>query len=158
LCTLRPPQGTIAYRLPPPARPTAPHPVDVGDRTEAIVIAALVRRGYRMLRPLSSNQRYDLVLDLGAEFLRVQCKTGRLRNGAVVFSTRSCRSNRSGISTRAYTDEADVFLVHCPDTDRIYAVPVGESGVLTEASLRVTPPANGQMKGIRWAADHELPT
>jgi hypothetical protein len=41
---------------------------------------------------------------------------------------------------------------------RIYAVPVGESGVLTEASLRVTPPANGQAKGIRWAADHELPT
>ena len=59
------------------------HPVDVGDRTEAIVIAALVRRGYRVLRPLSSNERYDLVLDLDGEFLRVQCKTGRLRNGAI---------------------------------------------------------------------------
>ena len=50
-----------------------------------------------------------------------------------------------------------MFVIHCP-TDRIYAVPVGESGVLTEASLRVTPPANGQTRGIRWAADHELPT
>jgi PD-(D/E)XK endonuclease len=148
----------MAYRLPPPAQPTRPHPVDVGDRTEAIVIAALIRRGYRVLTPLSSNQRYDLVLELGASFLRVQCKTGRLRNGAVLFSTRSCRSNRNGTYVRSYTDEADVFLVHCPDTDRIYAVPVGESGVLTEASLRVTPPANGQTKGIRWAADHELPT
>ena len=61
-------------------------------------------------------------------------KTGRLRKGAILF------------------------LIHCPDADRIYAVPVGESGVLTEASLRVTPPANGQTRGIRWAADHELPT
>jgi PD-(D/E)XK nuclease superfamily protein len=88
----------------------------------------------------------------------VQCKTGRLRNGAIVFSARSCRSNRNRIYVRSCTDEADVFVVHCPETERIYAVPVGESGVLKEASLRVTAPANGQTKGIRWAADHELPT
>jgi len=131
--------------------------VDVGDRTEAIVIAALVKLGYRVLRPLSANQRYDLVLDLDGQFLRVQCKTGRLRNGAIVFSTRSCRSNRNRTYVRSYTDEADVFIVYCPETDRIYAVPVGASGALKAASLRVTAPANNQAKGIRWAADHELP-
>ena len=90
--------------------------MDIGDRTEAIVIAALIRRGYRVLRPLSSNQRYDLVLDLDGRFRRVQCKTGRLRNGAIVFSARSCRSNRSGTLVRSHTDEADVFIVHCPET------------------------------------------
>jgi PD-(D/E)XK endonuclease len=148
----------VAYRLPPPPPGNGTHPVDVGDRTEAIVIAALVRLGYRVLRPLSANQRYDLVLDVDGEFVRVQCKTGRLRKGAIVFSAHSCRSNRNGIYVRSYTDEADVFLVHCPDTDRIYAVPVGDSGVLKTASLRVTPPANNQAAGIRWAADYELPT
>jgi hypothetical protein len=147
----------MTYRLPPPPLSGQAHPVDVGDRTEAIVIAALMRLGYRVLRPLSSNQRYDLVLDVDGQFLRIQCKTGRLRKGAIVFSTHSVRSNRTGTFVRSYTDEADVFLVHCPDTDRIYAVPVGDSGVLKEASLRVTAPANGQTKGIRWAADHELP-
>jgi len=50
-----------------------------------------------------------------------------------------------------------VFLVHCLDTDRIYAVAVGDSGVLTEASLRVEAPVDNQLKGIRWAVDHELP-
>jgi hypothetical protein len=147
----------MPYRLPPPPLADRAHPVDVGDRTEAIVIAALIRLGYRVLRPLSSNQRYDLVLDVGGRFIRLQCKTGRLRGGAIVFSTRSVRSNRNGTYVRSYTDEADVFIVHCPETDRIYAVPVGESGVLKTASLRVTAPANGQTKGIRWAADHELP-
>ena len=82
----------MAYRLPPPAQPARPHPVDIGDRTEAIVVAALVRRGYRVLRPLSSNQRYDLVLDLGADFLRVRCKTGGLRKGAIVFLTPTRRT------------------------------------------------------------------
>jgi len=50
-----------------------------------------------------------------------------------------------------------VFIVHCPETDRIYAVPVGESGGLKAASLRVSAPANNQARGIRWAADYELP-
>lgn len=57
----------------------------------------------------------------------------------------------------ACTDEADVLIVHCPETDRIYAVPVGDSGVLETASLRVDAPADNQLKGIRWAVDHELP-
>jgi hypothetical protein len=131
--------------------------VDIGDRTEAVIIAALMRRGYRVLRPLSANQRYDLVLDLDGEFIRVQCKTGRLRRGAVVFSAHSCRSNTRRRYERGYVDEADVFVVHCPATDRIYAVPVGASGVLKMGSLRVDAPANNQTKGIRWAADHELP-
>lgn len=74
-----------------------------------------------------------------------------------MFSTRSCRSNRRRIYVRSSTDEAAVFIVHCPETDRIYAVPVGESGGLKAASLRVSAPANNQARGIRWAADYELP-
>ena len=71
---------------------------------------------------------------------------------------RSCRSDTRRTYVRPYSrEEADVFLVHCPDTDRIYAVAVGDSGVLTEVSLRIEAPANNQLKGIRWAVDHELP-
>ena len=47
----------------------------------------LVRRGFTVLLPFGVNQRYDLVLDVGGEFIRGQCKTGRLRQGSVVFST-----------------------------------------------------------------------
>jgi hypothetical protein len=148
----------VTSQLPPPPNGLSSHPVDVGDRTEAIIVAELVRRGDRVLRPLSANQRYDLVLDLGDRFLRIQCKTGRLRNGAVVFSVRSCRSDTKRTYFRSYSrEEADIFLVHCPETDRIYAVRVGDSGVFKTASLRVEAPANNQLKGIRWAVDYELP-
>jgi hypothetical protein len=50
----------------------------------------------------------------------------------------------------------DLFLVHCPDTDRVYALDVEEAAA-SQARLRVEPTANGQAKGVRWAADHELP-
>jgi hypothetical protein len=100
------------------------HPVDVGQRTEAIIVSELVRRGYRVLLPFGVNQRYDLVIDLDGRFLRVQCKTGRLRDGAVVFSTRSIQSNTRRTVMRGYADDADVFLIACKETERIYAVPV----------------------------------
>jgi hypothetical protein len=51
---------------------------------------------------------------------------------------------------------ADLFLVYCPDTAQVYAVDVDEAAS-SLGSLRVAPAANGQARGIRWAADYELP-
>lgn len=130
--------------------------MDVGLRTEAVITSELLRRGIRVLLPCGFNHRYDLVMDLDGEFIRAQCKTGRLRRGAVHFNSESVRSNSKVALRRSYDGEAEVFLVHCPETDEIYAVPVAEApkrGV----TLRVDPTANSQAKGVRWAADYVLP-
>lgn len=132
------------------------HPVEVGQRTEAIILAELVRRGHRVLVPFGTNHRYDLVVDTGTRFVRVQCKTGRLRGGRICFKTASTRANTLRAFTRPYEGEIDLFLVYCPDTDRVYALDVDEAAS-SEGVLRVDPTANGQVKGVRWAADHELP-
>jgi PD-(D/E)XK endonuclease len=133
------------------------HPVDVGERSEAIIFAELVKRGHQVLIPYGTNHRYDIVIDVGDRFLRAQCKTGRLRQGSILFNTASTRVNtRRSFSTPYDADQIDLFLIYCPDTDRVYAVGVDEvpSG---HGFLRVDPTANGQAKRIRWAADHELP-
>jgi hypothetical protein len=132
------------------------HPVDVGQQTEATIVAELLRRGFRVLTPSGPNQRYDLVLDLDCGFVRVQCKTGRLRRGVINFSTQSVQSNRSRRVTRGYAGEADVFVVHCASTNRIYAIPVDEAPV-GYMNLRVDATKNGQLSGVRWAAEYELP-
>ena len=137
-------------------RDLSSHPVDVGQRTEAIILAELVKRGHSVLVPYGTNHRYDLVLEIGERFIRVQCKTGRLRAGVIHFNTVSVRTNMTRAFKRPYHGEADLFLVHCPDTGRVYAVDVDEAAS-SLGSLRVAPAANGQAKGIRWAADHELP-
>jgi PD-(D/E)XK endonuclease len=131
--------------------------VDVGQRSEAIILAELVKRGYRVLLPYGTNHRYDLVIDVGDRFLRAQCKTGRLRRGAIEFNTASTRANTLRAYTKPYdADQIELFLVYCQETDRVYAVDIGEVGP-GSALLRVDPTANGQAKRIRWAADHELP-
>jgi hypothetical protein len=132
------------------------HPVDVGQRTEAIILAELVRRGYRPLVPFGVNQRYDLVLDLGGEFVRAQCKTGRLRDGFVEFSTRSTRVNTRRVFWRAYTGEVEIFLVYCRELDQIYAVPVEEAPT-SHMYLRLKPARNGQTRGTHPAEKYELP-
>jgi hypothetical protein len=106
--------------------------------------------------PFGNNHRYDLVLDLEGKFVRVQCKTGRLRRGVVLFAARSVRVNTKRVYFRDYQGDVDLFVVYCPDNDRVYAVPIDDA-TSTAGALRVDPPANGQSKNIRWAADYELP-
>jgi hypothetical protein len=136
--------------------PQSSHPVDIGLRSEAAILAELVRRGYLVLIPFGTNQRYDLVLDMNGEFVRAQCKTGRLRKGVVVYPTKSIRANTTEVLVRKYTGEVEIFLVFCPETNGIYAVPVDEAPD-GYGSLRVDPTRNGQEAGVRWARDYELP-
>jgi hypothetical protein len=136
---------------------TSRHPVDVGETSEAVILAELVKRGHRVLVPYGTNHRYDLVIDVGGRFLRAQCKTGRRRGAVIKFNTASTRANTLRAYTKAYdSDQIDLFLIYCPDTERVYALDVGEAAS-SNGVLRVDPAANGQSKRIRWAADHELP-
>ena len=131
------------------------HPVDVGQRSETAILAAFVERGFDVLLPWGTNRRYDMVLDLGDRFVRVQCKTGRIKNGAVLFSAKSVRCNTKRNLTREYVGEIDYFAVYCPARRAVYLVACDET-TRTEVMLRIEPTANNQTKRIRWAADHEL--
>ncbi len=132
------------------------HPVDVGQRSEGAILAQLVGRGYRVLLPFGVNQRYDLVLDSDGRFLKVQCKTGRLRNGAIRFRSMSVQSNMNRTRVRSYAGEVDFFAVYCPENTRVYLVPADEVSP-NNNYLRVDPARNNQSKHVRWARDYELP-
>jgi hypothetical protein len=132
------------------------HPVDVGQRSEGAILARLVRHGYRILLPFGVNQRYDLVLESDGRFLRVQCKTGRLRNGAIRFRSMSVQSNMNRTLVRSYAGEVDFFAVYCPENTGVYLIPADEISPNINY-LRVDPTRNNQSKHVRWARDYELP-
>ena len=125
-----------------------------------MVLARLVQVYPEVLIPFGENTRYDLVIDDGEKFIKVQCKTGRMRNGAIVWNSCSTSyhhpNNRGMVAYRHhYRDQVDVFGVYCPQTDRVYLVPVDEVGT-NAGSLRIDPTKNGQAKKVRWASDFEL--
>jgi len=115
------------------------HPKDVGDRTTLAVMLALREAGYAISVPFGENTRYDLVIDDGNGLSRVQCKTGRLRDGAVRFPTCSTYGHhlRPSTARRDYIGEVDCFAVHCPETDGVYLIPIEAVSTRTRAALRV---------------------
>jgi PD-(D/E)XK nuclease superfamily protein len=136
------------------------HPKLVGDRTTAQVLARLLNEYEVVLLPFGENQRYDLVIEDGDSFIRVQCKTGRLVGGAVVFN--ACSSSyhhpnrdQTVFYQHHYRGDADYFGVYCAAIDGAYLVPVDEVGKRA-GSLRIAATKNCPQKGIRWARDYEL--
>jgi len=127
---------------------------DVGDKSQAIILAELIRAGKVVLLPFGDNQRYDLVIDDGGIFTRVQCKTGNLVDGVITFPASSSYTHRGG-KRKSYTGEIEMFAVYCPDTDKVYTILVSECPV-SHCSLRVDPPLNNNVVRIRWAKDYQL--
>jgi hypothetical protein len=124
-----------------------------GNATEAAVLRALVERDFAVLVPFGDGHPYDLVVHLaGGSFARVQCKTGRIKKGCLVFNS---RSTDHGQGAGTYLGLADIFGVYSPATDSVYLVPVRD--VPTSAPhLRVEATRNNQQSGIRYAADYEV--
>lgn len=127
-----------------------------GEKSEGMVLSALLRAGKVVLMPFGDNQRYDLVVDDAGVFTRVQCKTGRLRNGVMRFKTCSTHYHRGG-GSKHYRDQADVFGVYCPELDAVYLVPVADVPTY-DAYLRVERTKNNMQKGIRDAELYKLIT
>jgi len=134
------------------------HPKDVGDRSALAIITVLRELGHGVYLPFGENTRCDLILERGDEITRVQCKTGRLRKGAVRFPVCSSYAHHPNprLRWRDYHGDVEYFAVYCRDTSAVYLVPIADLPVIREGALRVAPSRNNQRRGVRFAADYEI--
>jgi hypothetical protein len=97
-----------------------------GNEAEAMVMAALVARGFNVLVPWGGGQPYDLGVDLGgSDLLKVQCKTGWSEKRCITFNT---RSTDHGQGRRSYVGLAHIFGVYFPPLKSVYLVPLDAVG------------------------------
>ncbi len=126
----------------------------IGERAQGFIAAEVMKYGYTVLIPFGDDHRYNMVLEKNGQFLRLLCREGRYKNGAIIFST--CSVQWLTRMKRQYSrEEIDYFAVYCEYTRKIYLVPP-EDVAPTVGTLRVEPPANNQSKGVRWAEDYEM--
>jgi PD-(D/E)XK endonuclease len=130
------------------------NPTSKGKTSEAVILAALVRLGKSVLIPWG-EERYDLALDDGGTLVRIQCKTGHIRDGCVCFKT-SITDARRPLGDGGYAGQIDAFAVYCPQIERVYLVPIQAVKTTIGARLRLEPARNGQTWNVRWARDYEL--
>jgi hypothetical protein len=100
--------------------------------------------------------RYDLAIDNGdGTVVRLQCKTGILRDGVVMF--RVCISDARRPQGIPYQGQIEAFGVFCPQNGRSYLIPIGAVSMNTStAKLRLQPARNGQRQRIRLAEAFQI--
>lgn len=125
----------------------------IGNISEAMVLAALVRTGKNVLIPWGDNLRYDMAYDDGGKLIRIQCKTAQdLGNGSITFPTASSSVHRGG-RRKNYRGQIEFFGVYSPLTREVYLVPVDDVGI-SHATLRIELSVNNQIRKVRWAKDY----
>ena len=80
--------------------------------------------------------------------------TNARRSSELGQSARSPFSNTGNVP-KGYVGEVDAFGVYSPELHETFLVPLEHTSA-RNCSLRLVPPANGQRRGIRYAADYGL--
>ena len=103
--------------------------ISKGDLSKAFVIANLLKKGYRVLEPVSEDSRYDLVVDLKGKFLRIQVKTIYYKTDLLVYEMvcySTTRRKKRHIKTVYTSKEVDFIIGYNPDKDEVYTFPIGD--------------------------------
>lgn len=126
--------------------------IDKGNLSEVKIYTRLVELGYKIVFP-AHVQRWDIGWEDGDRLIKVQSKTGRIRNGVIRFNS-SSRGRTGG--SRLYTGQIDYFGVYVPELEKVYLVPISATSRNEVCYLRLDPTKNNQSTRIMWAKDYEL--
>jgi hypothetical protein len=132
-------------------------PSQKGAVAEAAITTMAIQLGLVVLRPMAEGGRYDLVIDLEPELLRVQCKLAPRRSGVLSVRLRTNRCTPAGYVSTCYTAaEVDVIAAYSPELHRGFLIPIDEASGRRAIHLRLDPTRNNQAHGIKWARDYEF--
>jgi hypothetical protein len=123
-----------------------------GDIAEAFVTFLLKEKGFNVLFPWGEDNRYDLVVEKGGIFKRVQVKYVSLRNGVIDVPLRSA-NNHSVIHYSL--NDIDVVAAYCPEVRKVYFIPLDRIKNRSSFKLRLKPAKNNQKKFVVLAVDYE---
>lgn len=127
-----------------------------GNITEVQCMLAFLKLGYNVLTPYGDCQRYDFVVDLNGQLLKIQVKTASDKNiDEGVISLRCAnKTTKNGKFIRHMYNKEQIDYFMTSYDGKCYLIPVEECSI--EKRLRFIPPKNGQIKGITFAQDYEL--
>ena len=116
-----------------------------------------MKLGIGVFKPITDGERYDLILRVGSDLLRVQCKWAARRGDVIIVRCRSCRRTREGVLHRQYTsDEIDAFAAYSPDTERCYFLLLEHLPNSRSIQLRLGATRNNQQRRVNWAENYEF--
>lgn len=103
-----------------------------------MILARLLNYGYSVSVPWGDNQKYDLLVDDGGKFIRVQCKTAWISGEGLRFNATSHTTLKGKPVSVGYLEQADVFMIYSPEKALVYTMSVTDVGK-DHGFLRLTP-------------------
>ena len=95
--------------------------------TEMEVALKLIKMGYQVSQPLNADSKYDFIVDVNNQLIRIQVKTAHLSpntKNAIEFKCRSVTGHNTTKTTLYSNKEVDYFATYW--NNEIYLVPVNE--------------------------------
>lgn len=94
------------------------------DIAESAAVTALLKRGFKVLKPIGDRLPYDLAIDVKGKLLRVQVKSAWYRNGVYTVDSRRTKTNRRIIKRTCYSkNDFDFALLYIDDLNVFYVMP-----------------------------------
>lgn len=124
-----------------------------GDLVEIQCLKDFQQRGFYCSLPYSGSCRYDLIVDINGQLLRIQCKsaTENTEEGVLKINcTRSTTNTQKTIRYKYTKDEIDYFYTSWNDYG--FLIPVNE--VSTVKHLRIKEPKKGVTENMSIAYDY----
>ena len=134
------------------------------DIAESAVVTELLRRGFKVLKPVGDRLPYDLAIDLRGKLLRIQVKSAWLQKGAYTVDTRRTKTNRRHMVRERYNEnDFDFAVLYIDELKVSYVMPASvfstyKSGIsLVEGPTRQRKPKSAEYRESwdllsEWAA------
>lgn len=96
------------------------------DIAESAVVTELLRRGFRVLRPVGDRLPYDVAIEERGRLIRLQVKHAWFDSSKNLYfvDTRRTKTNRRQMIRRRYSeDDFDFAIIYIGDKNIFYVIP-----------------------------------
>lgn len=140
------------------------------DIAESAVITELLKRSFKVLKPIGDRLPYDLGIDLNGKLIRLQVKSAWFDgpNNTYVVDSRRTKTNRRRMLRKRYdASDFDFAILYIDDLHVFYVMPVAvftsfsSSITLVETDKRQRKPKSTEYKDrwdllSKWAPQSEM--
>ncbi|MDD4980631.1 MAG: group I intron-associated PD-(D/E)XK endonuclease [Candidatus Omnitrophica bacterium] len=128
------------------------------DIAESAVITELLRRGFKVLKPIGDRLPYDLALDLNGKLIRIQVKSAWFNRKTKSYGVdvRRTKTNRRHMLRDRYDkDDFDFAILYLDSLHVFYVMPIsifsayGSTTSLIETDKRQRKPKSAEYRE-RW--------
>ncbi len=128
------------------------------DIAESAVIMQLLKRGFKVLKPIGDRLAYDLAVDVGSRLLRIQVKSAwfnKEKNFYCADVRRTKTNRRKMLRDRYGSNDFDFAILYIDELNVFYVMPLdvfnsySSTITLVEASKRQRRPKSAEFRN-RW--------